>query len=598
MKIGKSFSGFIVCLAGCLSLSAQQYTISTFAGGNSAGFTDGAAASAQFNNPHSVAWAGGKLYVADTVNQRIRVISGGQVSTFAGNGTLGYTGDGAAATAAQLYSPSGVAVDSQGNVYIADTGNSVVRKVSSGGTITTFAGNINSPQTDSGDGGQAALAGLNDPVGVAVDSQGNVYIADTGNNAIRKVVVSTGVITTIIGVTNTAGALNHPDAVAVDSAGHIYVCDTGNRRIALFSGGQLVTVAGIGTPGFSGDGKSAKLAQLNDPAGLAVDSAGNLYIGDTNNQRIREVNISTGIITTIAGNGTAGYSGDGGAATGAALQYPRGLAVDGAGNVYFADNNNNAIRLLAPVAAPSVTITSVSNAASGANGIVPNSWVSIFGSNFTPAGFTDTWANAITNGNLPQSLDGVSVSIGGQPAYIDYVSSGQINVVAPNVGAGSMQVTVTNNSGATSAPFTVTSLNAQPAFFPWPNNYAVATHADFTWAVPNGEFSGTTTVPAKPGEYIILWGTSFGPTSPATPVGLQLPTSPLYSTPSSTPVSVTIGGQNATVYQNSATLAPGFAALFQVIVQVPSGLANGDYPVVASINGAQSPSTTLLNVHN
>jgi len=256
---------------------------------------------------------------------------------------------------------------------------------------------------------------------------------------------------------------------------------------------------------------------------------------------------------------------------------------------------------LTPAAAGSgPTVTSVVNAAATeVTGIVPNSWVTIFGSNFTPSGFTDTWANAITNGNLPKSLDGVSVSVGGQPAYIYYVSSGQINIVAPDVGTGSMQVVVTSSTGSASAPFTVTSLTQQPAFFLWPNSYAVATHADFTWAVKNGEFSGTTTVPAKPGEYIILWGTSFGPTSPAAPTGEQLPASPLYSTPSGTPVSVTIGGQSATVYQNSATLAPGFAGLFQVIVQVPAGLANGDYPVVATINGASSPATTtMLTVHN
>jgi uncharacterized protein (TIGR03437 family) len=273
----------------------------------------------------------------------------------------------------------------------------------------------------------------------------------------------------------------------------------------------------------------------------------------------------------------------------------------GVGGVPNADGDHiyAAQYTLTPAAAANApAITSVSNAASAAGGIVPNSWVSIFGSNFAPSGFTDTWANSIANGNLPQSLDGIKVSIGGQPAYIYFVSSGQINVVAPNVGTGSMQVVVTNASGSASAPFTVTSLSAQPAFFLWPGNYAVATHTDFTWAVNNGEFAGVTTAPAKPGEYIILWGASFGVTSPAAPIGVQLPSSPLYSTPSSTPVTVTIGGQNATVYQNSATLAPGFAGLFQVVVQVPASLGNADYPVIASINGAPSPSTTMLTVHN
>lgn len=583
-------------LAGCAALTAQQYTISTLAGGNGAGLTNGAVASAQFNNPREAYWAAGKVYVADTLNNVVRMISGGQVTTIAGNGTPGFTGDGGAATSAQLNQPTGVVVDGQGNIYIADYGNFVVRKVTSSGTITTFAGSIDTQGAYSGDNGPATLAGMGQPVAVALDPEGNnLYILDKSYNAVREVAISKGVITTAVGNRGTNSVLNGPQAIAIDSAGRLYICDTGNRTIWVLSAGKLVSVAGIGGIGFSGDGGKATLAQLNDPTGLAVDAAGNLYIGDTNNQRVRFVNMATGIISTIAGNGTPGYSGDGGAAKSASLNYPRGLSVDTAGNVYIADNNNAAVRILTPAATgPAPTISAVSNNASGVAGIVPNSWVSIYGSNFAASGFTDTWANAITNGKLPTVLDGVSVSIGGQPAYVDYVSAAQINVLAPNVGTGSMQVTVTAG-GTTSDPFTVTSLSAQPAFFPWPNNYAVATHADFTLAVNNGEFAGATTVPAKPGEYIILWGTSFGATSPAAPVGVPMPASPLYS---ASGVTVTIGGQNATVYQGSATLAPGFAGLFQVTVQVPPGLANGDYPVVATIAGAQSPATAMISVHN
>ena len=239
------------------------------------------------------------------------------------------------------------------------------------------------------------------------------------------------------------------------------------------------------------------------------------------------------------------------------------------------------------------TITGVSNSADGTlSGVFPNSYVSIYGSNFAPAGFTDTWGSTIVSGKLPTMLDGVTVSVGGQPAYIYFLSSSQINILAPSVGFGSMQVTVTTSAG-TSAAFTVNSQQYGPAFFPWPNSQPVATHADFTLAAANGTFSGATTVPAKPGEAIILWGTGFGPTTPTEPIGSEIPASPTYYT--ATPVTVTIGGQPASVY--ATALASGFAGLYQVVVTVPSGLANGNYPLIATINGAHSSSTTLA-VHN
>jgi uncharacterized protein (TIGR03437 family) len=239
------------------------------------------------------------------------------------------------------------------------------------------------------------------------------------------------------------------------------------------------------------------------------------------------------------------------------------------------------------------TITGVSNSAGGQAGAFPSSWVSIYGSNFAPAGFTDFWDKSIVNGKLPTQLDNISVSIGGQPAYVYFVSSGQINVIAPNVGFGSMPVTVTAN-GTTSAAFTVNSQQYGPAFFPWPNSQPVATHADFTLAAKNGTFAGATTIPAKPGEAIILWGTGFGPTSPAAPIGVQIPATPTYYV--ATPATVTIGGNSAAVY--ATALAGGFAGLYQLVVTVPASMANGDFPVIATINGAQSPTGVLLTVHN
>jgi uncharacterized protein (TIGR03437 family) len=236
-------------------------------------------------------------------------------------------------------------------------------------------------------------------------------------------------------------------------------------------------------------------------------------------------------------------------------------------------------------------ISGVSNAASGLAAIAPNTWVSVYGSNFAAAGFGDDWSKSIVNGNLPTALDGVSVSVGGIPAYVNYVSPGQINILTPNVAPGNTPVTVTTVAG-TSAPVSVTAQQFSPAFFPWPNGQPVATHLDYSWAVKNGAFAGATTVPAKAGEYIILWGTGFGPTMPTAPVGVTIPAGTTYYT--ANPVYVTIGGVNAPVY--GTALASGFGGLYQVVALVPP-LPNGDYPLVATVGGVAT-ATTTLTVHN
>ena len=265
----------------------------------------------------------------------------------------------------------------------------------------------------------------------------------------------------------------------------------------------------------------------------------------------------------------------------------------GTTNVGGANNSGTVYELAVASSAPPPAILQsggVLNGASFQAGIVPGSWITIYGTNLSSK--TDGWANAIVNGNLPTSLDNVKVSVGGEPAYISYISPTQINAVAPDVAAGPVAVTVTNPSGTSSA-VTTTAQAVQPAFFQW-GNYAVATTLQYTLAVKNGTFPGLTTTPAKPGEVIVLWGTGFGPTSPSAPVGVEAPSSPTYYTANT--VSVAVGGKVATVY--SAVLAPGFAALYQVAIQIPASLANGDYPVVAKISGAQSPSTTLITVQD
>jgi len=343
------------------------------------------------NDPFGVAVDNqGNVYVADTYNEYIRVlntqttaitianvtIQPGQVGIVAGNGTAGYSGDGGAATNAEIYNPIGLAVDNSGNIYIADLYNYRVRKVNNAGIISTVTGL--GTQVYGGDNGPASAATLY-PYAVAVDGQGILYISDTYNQRIRVVNTSgstitragvkipPGYIATVAGNGNigTAGngpALNaefsDPYGMAVDTNGNIYICDTYNRQIyAVNVGTTTITVAGIqiqpgyiaivagnGNYGYRGDGFLATTAEFSDPDGVAVDSAGNIYVSDTENERVRKITNSTGLISTVAGNGTYGYNGDGIPATSAMLTYPREVAVDGGGNVYFADEPNLRVR--------------------------------------------------------------------------------------------------------------------------------------------------------------------------------------------------------------------------------------------------------------
>jgi uncharacterized protein (TIGR03437 family) len=331
---------------GVINLVAGTPGLASYAGDN------GAATSAGIIEPYSVAVdSNGNIFIAEPNDGRIRevTVSNGKINTVAGNGTLGFTGDGSTATNAELNRPTGLALDSSGNVYIADSVNNRVRKVS-GGNISTVAGN--GVYSYSGDGGPATSAQFNSPQAVAVDAAGNLYIADTGNNVVRQVTAK-GIVTTIAG-TGTAGfggdngaatsaQLNAPQGIAVDSAGNVYVADTANSRVRKISNGTITTVAGSGTVGYGGDGGAAASAQLNTPVGLAFDKGGNLYIADLGNNVIRKVSTS-GSISTVAGNGSQGYSGDNGLATLAQLNGPESVAVDSAGNLYIADTLNSAVR--------------------------------------------------------------------------------------------------------------------------------------------------------------------------------------------------------------------------------------------------------------
>ena len=340
--------------------------ITTLAGDGGAGYSgDGVAATnLELYEPVAVAVDGaGDVFIADTYNERIRKVdSNGVMTTVAGNGQSGYAGDGGEAIlTARLYDPDGVAVDGAGNVYIGDEDNSRIRKVNTNGIITTVAGD--GGYGYSGDGNAATNESLYYPQGVAVDAAGNLFIADSYNQRIRKVDTN-GIITTVAGNGGygyagdggpaTNANFRYPDGVAVDGFGNVFITEEDNDRVRkVDTNGIIWTVAGNGTYGYAGDGGPATNAQLYYPLGVAVDAAGNLFIADEDNYRIRKVDLN-GIITTVAGNGDYGFSGDGSPATNASFRYPSGVAVDASGNLFIADTYNERIRKVAPTGAGSV----------------------------------------------------------------------------------------------------------------------------------------------------------------------------------------------------------------------------------------------------
>jgi uncharacterized protein (TIGR03437 family) len=328
-----------------LRLDAITGELTIAAGSGIVGYSgdNGPATSAKLGPVTGIAVdSAGNLFILD--QGRVREVSNGIITTVAGDGTFGYSGDGGPATSAQLNRPAGIAVDAAGNIYIADSGNNRIRKVANG-TITTVAGN--GTPGYAGDGGVATLAELNGPTGLAVDPAGNLYFADTGNSRVRKLL---GPIIALVagngtpGFSGDGGPPTHaellPTGVAVDAAGNLYIADSSNR-IREVSNGVITTVAGNSTQGYSGDGGSATSAQLSDPLGVAVDSAGNLFIADAGNSRVRKV--ARGVIDTVAGGGGVG---DGGPASTAQLDVPLGIAIDPIGELYIADEGSNRVRMV------------------------------------------------------------------------------------------------------------------------------------------------------------------------------------------------------------------------------------------------------------
>lgn len=306
----------------------------------------------------------GNIFIADPDNYRVRRIdiNSNIINTVAGFGVPGFNGDNVVATNASLNDPSSVAVDQLGNLFIADTANNRIRRVDANSQIiTTFAGN--GMAAFSGDGMLASQASLNQPTAILFDKTGNLLIADSGNNRIRRINLSTSIITTIAGDGNPS-ILNAPSGLAVDKLGNILISDTGNNRIRRLdlTTSTISTIVGDGRSGFQGDGALAINASLNSPFGLTVDGNDNLFIADTANHRIRRVDSITNIISTIAGNGTRAYLGDGSLATNSSLNAPKGVSFDLMGNLLIADTGNTAIRAIKGVSNDQIQVVTIANA--------------------------------------------------------------------------------------------------------------------------------------------------------------------------------------------------------------------------------------------
>jgi len=398
------------------------HLISTIAGNGTYGYTGdgGAATAAELAEPNGLAVNGdGFVYIGDNFNNVIRRIdTSGHITTVAGNGTAGFSGDGGPATNAEIHSTAGLAVDGDGNLYIGDSYNSRVRKVSPSGIITTYAGDGFAGY--SGDGGAAAAAKLFNPSGLAIDKAGNLYIADISNHVVRKVSKS-GIITTYAGNGSSgfsgdggsalSAQMADPSALAIDGTGNLYISDVSNRRIRkVNSSGIITTIAGNGTAGVTGDGGPATAAELYFAIGLSLDVTGNLYIADGNSETIRKIDTS-GIINSVAGDGLGGFGGDGGPATAAMLNVPYNVSADGLGNIYIADGFNNRIRFVNNCS-PLSLITGTLEFCAGST------------STFSDATGGGTWSCSDTAIAVINSSTGVATGISQGIATISYTLAG------------------------------------------------------------------------------------------------------------------------------------------------------------------------------
>ena len=689
--------------------------ITTVAGVTHYAGDQGQATSALIHQPqHAIKDPAGNLYISDTDNHAIRKVdTSGKITTIAGNGTCGYTGDQGPAVSATLCYPGALALDSNGDLYIADSSNYVVRRIDTAGQITTYAGS--GTYGDAYHGSQATAAQFRCPFGLAVDRAGNLYVSDECSNRVHKIAVD-GTISLVAGTGTygyvgdgglaTAAQLAYPYHLALDGSGSkLYIADRSNNVVRKVEGGIITTVVGV--PTCCGTGQDATHRYISYPGGIALDSSGNLYVSMPGYSYVAKVSGST--VTMIAGNNQWTFAGDGGLATSASVNSPSGLWVDASGDVYVADTSNNRIRKLTldspaslaitsgdqqtgtvgttlnalvvnvgfrasvPVAGVPVTFAVTSGAATltaattntdatgaagvgitlgntagavvvtatltglppvqfhltanpapplptissggitGAGGSVPpitqispGGLATIYGSNFAPAGTSRQVSGGdLVNGNLPTQLAGVCVQVGGLPAFITYVGANQINIQVPAVPVNStVDVQVTSNCGTANALQGATQKvvvkAATPEFFYWVNNANGRNPVCAVDAINGGDIGlaglipGVTFTPAKPGELVTIYGTGFGATNPAVAPGI-LPAGAAQIT--SNPI-VTVGG---TTLNSSdvlyAGVSPCCAGLYQLNIRVPA-MGNGDYFVNLYVGTLVTPTGAILSVRN
>lgn len=578
----------LTCLGLFAALNAQTATatISSVAGNSSWGLVwnvaiDGA----------------GNLYTVDQSLQSVYKIDPmGNITTVAGSGRAGYTGDGGPATAATLRNPLGVAVGPDGSLYIADYENDRIRKVTPNGIITTIAG---VGAGFSGDGGPATAARLNGPASIGLDRAGNIYFTDHLNYRVRKI-STTGIITTVAGTGRTslsgdgaqaAATDAYPFWLAVAADGTFYFTDDGDARLIGYNrvrrvgtNGIVTTVAGTGVAGYSGDGGPGRLAQIRSASGVAVDANGNVFVADATDIKIRKV-APNGIITTYAGTGLLGNAGDGGPALLARFNFPSGMTTDAAGNLYVADTRNDKIRKIAPPPAPQIrTVDPVFTSFGGKAGFSSNTYIEIFGQNFATA--SRLWAGSDFNGvNAPTTVDGISVFVNGRPAFVFFVSPTQININTPeDTATGPVTIEVRTPLGVSNA-VTVTrarlspTLQTVPQFLINGKQHVVALTPDFTTFIGReGMLPGAAFKPAKPGDTISIYALGCGPTAPPTQAGVVAGQGSALALP----YQLRIGGVTAQV--TFGGIVGATIGLYQFNVVVPAVPA-GEQPIDLTVDG-------------
>ncbi len=607
--------GLFLAAAFCSLAVAQapQYTISTFAGNGTNGYDGdgGPAIDAILDYPVGVAVApDGTVYIADAFNARIRKVDpSGTITTIAGTGERNYDGDGGPAVDAKISSAYGITLDQDGNIYFADVLISSVRKIDTSGIITRVAG-VGLPGSG-GDGGPATGAPLNMAIDVAISPDGLLYIADTFNNVIRMVDAD-GNMQTIAG-DGTArfggdggpaeyARINHPEGIAFDSAGNLYIADTFNNRIRKISAGDHIisTLAGQTDPGFTGDGGPAVDAMLSSPRGIAVDASGNIYFTDKLNDRLRMISES-GNIYTIAGTGLFGESASDGLATDSNLRFPFGVDVAPDGRIFLVDGDNSEVKLLTPV--PTIPAVSdggvVTSSAFGAfDSAAPGAWLELYGSSL--AAHTRTWSELdFAGGNVPHSLGGTRVEIDGKEGVLSYVSGNQVNVQIPaDVVPGEREIVVYSAEGA-STPYKIRIDDTMPGLLA-----PAAFNVDGVPYVVALESDGQT--------YVLPTGTVEGVTSrPARPgetitfygtgFGAVAPGTAMDGVTEQEnslirSFEVFFGDAAGTV--TYAGLAPGSLGLYQFNVVVPVAPAGDQVPVTFKLGGVSGQQQLFTAIGN